>query len=195
MAVLWLSGVWILLYIDFSPPTKAQISRVRGRHYLPLRNQCLPLLALCSCLQGNLRQSQLGLTLKLHPLSKDHGPTRDGNLLQIGYRCVNIGFYACVNLFISRSKRLLIPDRDNIKVSWFISLSVYAVHWSNIIKTQFLFCIFPNADNESGTGNSFVFVNDTRKSAIKRSNGLELRLLVYFGGIYRINSLINCGMI
>lgn len=46
-----------------------------------------------------------------------------------------------------------------------------------------------DADNESGTGNSFVFVNDTH--AIKRSNGLELRLLVYFGRIYRINSLIN----
>lgn len=52
-----------------------------------------------------------------------------------------------------------------------------------------------DADNESGTGNSFVFVNDTRKSAIKRSNGFELRLLVYFGRTYRINSLINCGII
>lgn len=53
-----------------------------------------------------------------------------------------------------------------------------------------------DADNESGTGNSFVFVNDTRKSAIKSlNNGLELRLLVYFGRIYRINSLINCGII
>lgn len=52
-----------------------------------------------------------------------------------------------------------------------------------------------DADNQSGTGNSFVFVVDAHKRAIKRSNGLELRLLVYFGRIYRINSLINCGII
>lgn len=52
-----------------------------------------------------------------------------------------------------------------------------------------------DADNKSGAGNSFVFVNDICKSARKSSNGLELRLLVYFGRIYRINSFINCGII